>query len=609
MKVEILYPSDGRTNIKVTESSGAGAFQEQRFRLYAADYNGSNPLDSGLTGGVESLKWSIYIEDYANKFITPYPNQTTGTFSVALEKRYTASWMGSTSWREVEKQTYSYTIRNNSYTQPSISMTISPVDLSNGYYMTGVSSVQANFSGSGKLGASVTSYKLTVENKDYTEPYKTDKLATSGNVVIKGTVTDSRGFTNTTTQTIQVLANMPSLDAVTFSTNYVDGLITYKFTPPNNVFYSRLLLQSKVGNNYTTEKTINIGTANGSTTKTYSFVAGELSSIYNKYPNTKDVTLRFVLQTYKDSAYSDKMAEEYSKEVTLNIPENDDTKPIINSITTAPNTILLNNSNLYVRDKNGVKTTIAASGKYNATITSAKWTLDGVTYENGASSTALKSSGNVTISVTVTDSRGFKKTQNATAIVYEYLTPAVDVLEIYRAQSDGTANDEGEYLYIRANRRYSALDGSNKCKLRYRIKTEAGSFGGYQTLLAETDTKNNYSDVAIGGLNSQIVYRVEISAIDSFGEENIIAKTIPTASIYMDRNGSLNSIAFGGYAQEENAMEVHFDGIFYNKLIVNNDGYGILLTSPGGNVFQLTVDNNGNLKVTQATQTFSLRKE
>lgn len=602
MNARYYIDGNGRTIIEASTGSLVG---EQRCRVYAP--NGA-VFDLGFAypgGGTVSFA----IEDRAEQFIFPYTNSATGRVALALETRY-GIFGNYGPWTEQEKYEIFYPINNNQWTRPDISMTISPVDLSNGYYMTGISSVGASFSGSGKLGASVTSYKLTVENKDYTEPYKTDKLTTSGNVVIKGTVTDSRGFTNTTTQTIQVLANMPSLDAVTFSTNYVDGLITYKFTPPNNVFYSRLLLQSKVGNNYTTEKTINIGTANGSTTKTYSFASAELSSIYNKYPNTKDVPLRFVLQTYKDSAYSNKMTEEYSKEATLNIPENDDTKPIINSITTAPSTILLNNSNLYVRDKNGVKTTIAASGKYNATIASTKWTLDGATYDNGASSNTLKSSGNVTISVTVTDSRGFKRTQNANAIsVYEYLTPTVDVSEIYRSKSDGTADDEGEYLYIGANRRYSALGGSNRCKLRYRIKTEVGSFGGYQTLLSETDATNNYSDVAIGGLNSQIVYRVEISAIDSFGEENTIAKTIPTASIYMDRNGELNSIAFGGYAQEENAMEVHFDGIFYNKFIVNNDGYGILLTSPGGNVFQLTVDNNGNLKVTQATQTFSLRKE
>ncbi len=609
MKVEILYPSDGRTNIKVTQDSWAGAFQEQRFRLYAADYNGSNPLDSGLAGN--ALSWSIYIEDYANKFITPYPNQTTGTFSVALEKRYTAAYVGSTSWREVEKQTYSYTIRNNSYTQPSITMTITPYDLSNGYYMTGISSVQANFSGSGKLGASVTSYKLTVENKDYASPYKTDKLATSGNVVIKGTVTDSRGFTNTTTQTIQVLANMPSLDSVTFSTNYVDGWITYKFTPPNNVFYSRLLLQSKVGNDYTTEKTVNIGTTNSSTTKTYQFTPEELSSIYKKYPNTANVPLRFVLQTYKDSAYSDKMSEEYSKEITCQIPENNDTKPNIDSITTVPSTVLLGKSGLYVRDKNGVKTTIAASGKYNATIASTKWTLDGTTYDNKESSTALKSSGNVTISVTVTDSRGFQRTQDATPIyVYGYLTPTVEKVEVYRVKADGTADDEGKRLYIVASRKYSKLDGSNKCTLRYRIKAETDtSFGEYKTLLAEGAEVDSYDDVVAGTVNNEIIYRVEISVVDSFGATSSIIKAIPTASIYMDRNGELNSIAFGGYANEENAMEVHFDGIFYNTLLVNNGGDGILLTSPGNKVYQLTVDDSGNLKVTQVTQTFSLRKE
>jgi hypothetical protein len=95
-------------------------------------------------------------------------------------------------------------------TRPTATMTLSSVNSLdspfNTLYIQGKSKVKADFAnGKGKYGASIVSYKMTVGSTSYETPYTSDYLTTTGAITVKGTVTDSRGFSRTYTQTITVL--------------------------------------------------------------------------------------------------------------------------------------------------------------------------------------------------------------------------------------------------------------------------------------------------------------------------------------------------------------------------------------------------------------------
>ncbi len=97
-------------------------------------------------------------------------------------------------------------------TKPTIQMVLSPVTTYAKFaslYLRGRSAVKATFSGQGKYGATIASYSMQVEGKTYSSPYTSDTLRASGNVTVTGKVTDSRGITNTITQTINVIAYDP----------------------------------------------------------------------------------------------------------------------------------------------------------------------------------------------------------------------------------------------------------------------------------------------------------------------------------------------------------------------------------------------------------------
>lgn len=131
----------------------------------------------------------------------------TGTMTVAL---YTYSDAAcSIMVGSVSTKTFTVTIPENASTKPSVSMTGVPASsLSSPFsdmFIQGMSKFQATITASGKYGASIASQKLTIEGKSYGAPYISGFIASSGDVTVKASVTDSRGFTGEVQKTITVI--------------------------------------------------------------------------------------------------------------------------------------------------------------------------------------------------------------------------------------------------------------------------------------------------------------------------------------------------------------------------------------------------------------------
>ena len=131
----------------------------------------------------------------------------TGSMTVAL---YTYSDTACSNMRgSISSKTFTVTIPENASTKPSVSMTGVPVSsLSSPFsdmFIQGMSKFQATITASGKYGAAIASQKLTIEGKSYGAPYISGFIASSGDVTVKASVTDSRGFTGEVQKTITVI--------------------------------------------------------------------------------------------------------------------------------------------------------------------------------------------------------------------------------------------------------------------------------------------------------------------------------------------------------------------------------------------------------------------
>ncbi len=136
------------------------------------------------------------------------PSTTKGTlrftFRTYSDSGY-SSQIGDAGYKEI-----SLYIPNISATQPTATMTLTPVSSLaspfNTLYIKGRSKVDANFTnGEGKCGASIVSYKMSALGKNYGSPYTSEYITTEGSVAVTGTITDSRGYSRTYTQTITVI--------------------------------------------------------------------------------------------------------------------------------------------------------------------------------------------------------------------------------------------------------------------------------------------------------------------------------------------------------------------------------------------------------------------
>lgn len=168
---------------------------------------------SYTTGAIHPNTTALYTYDKYTLDIGSIAPQITGnpptaTMTVTL---YTYSDSGATTQVGSEStKKFTVTVPDNTSTKPTVTMTLTPVTPYEKFktlYLQGRSKVKASFSGSsGKYGAAIKSNAMQIDGTSYPSPYESGVLRKSGTVTIVGTATDSRGFTNTTSQSINVIA-------------------------------------------------------------------------------------------------------------------------------------------------------------------------------------------------------------------------------------------------------------------------------------------------------------------------------------------------------------------------------------------------------------------
>lgn len=555
------------------------------------------PVKSISLGKKEASQQKATVKLSSDELSTVYSNLPTATSGAlrftfrTYSDEYETEVEGGGGWKEL-----TLTIPNDSTTQPTMDWKLSPVHIdgftpNNTIYVKSLSQVKATFSnGKSPSGATSFTYKLTVSGKDYSSssassPSATsDYLATTGSITVKCTIKDSRGYSRTYTQNISVYDyTKPTINSVVCTPKDFDGTITIKYTPANTVFYSICNVAINTGNGYERIRTITLKQATGQQEETFSFEPEELEEIYGYFPNSAKGTLRFTMRTYTDydgTTYSNQIPDSgAAKDATdLNIPENNATKPTA-IFTIEPISSLASVFNgLYIKGKAKVKAILkSGAGKYGASISSYTVSI-GAQSETSSSAITLTSpylaaSGDLTITGTVTDTRGFswKDTREITVIDHSAprLLPINGQSEIIaaRCNSDGALDENGTGLFIAAKISYSSVEGRNKCSLAYRYTQEGTPFtdvnkeDSWTTLLSD-DATNDYvakKVIDVGKLETTATYYVQIRAKDLVGDSTITTISVTTQKVYLHKAGSINSFGIGKYAELPNTVDIAED--------------------------------------------------
>lgn len=228
---------------------------------------------------------------------------------------------------------------------------------------------------------------------------------------------------------------------------------------------------------------------------------------------------------------------------------------------------------MYIRGRTCVRAEFTAESPYSK-IASYKVAVSGMTATgNPAISGYLTVSGEVKVTGTVTDARGYSTSVTKTITVIPYDNPRVipyngqNIVVCERCLTEGLPDPGGQNLLIKAGRKYSqvAVDGVQKnfCKLMYRYKTStADSFGDWITLISESEVlKDEVSIIAVGIVPSATTsYHVQIAVQDTIGGEPITMDfVVSTDDITFHLRAGGKGAGVGKYSEEDYLFDIHSD--------------------------------------------------
>lgn len=266
----------------------------------------------------------------------------------------------------------------------------------------------------------------------------------------------------------------------------------------------------------------------------------------------KSGNISVALTTYKGTnkigskTYTVKLAipetEEFLPQFTLVVERVDNSVPAdIGEYVKGKSQVKLNVENLIL--KHGAKLF-----SYTAKVDSASKTKLPATFD-------LVKAGEITVSLTVKDSRGFSVTKSEKINVLDYSAPTISVNCLYRCDEMGNKTTSGTYLLLDSRSVYSSLNGKNVPCVTYKYKKADGdNFSG------ETEITENPCILGDAVFLNNSSYTVAFKITDSItNDNNFIEVLVPSTDIPFNIRRGGKGASFGCYAERENELTVAWD--------------------------------------------------
>lgn len=299
--------------------------------------------------------------------------------------------------------------------------------------------------------------------------------------------------------------------------------------------------------------------------------------VAEQFPNSQSGTMTALLVTYDET--SEIRIGSSEKSFTVTLPYNESTKPTI-EMTLSPDTPYTKFASLYLQGRSKVKASFSGEGKFGATVSSYSMQVEGASYASPYTSGILKSSGKVTVTGKVTDSRGFTRSITEEIDVIAYETPYIAPYPYYnqviceRCIIEGDEpepSDSGTYLHVKGMRNFTKInvDGIvNTCRVKCRYKPEKGGWSHGDGDGVPVDITTDEFDVVVDDiyLDTKLSYTVELNITDDTNQYTAMVFNIPYENVDFHLREGGKGAAFGKFAIKENLLECEWDARFNGKL-------------------------------------------
>ena len=258
---------------------------------------------------------------------------------------------------------------------------------------------------------------------------------------------------------------------------------------------------------------------------------------------------------------------------------------------------------VYVQGQSGVRITATAAGYQGSTISS--YTISGGATGTQSSNvftvSVIYSSGTITYTVKVTDSRGRTATASVSISVVAYSAPSFTATEAFRCASNGTASETGTYISAKASGTYSSVSSKNSMtlKVQYGLTTSSA----YST--AVTLTNGTASVIGGGSIDANYSFNVKFTLTDQFNTiEKILTVGTAAYTVFFRQGG--NGVALGKVSERANAVEINPDWDIYHGSTKLNGTVPISRGGTGGTTAAAARSNLGAVNKAGDTMTGNL---
>ena len=236
-----------------------------------------------------------------------------------------------------------------------------------------------------------------------------------------------------------------------------------------------------------------------------------------------------------------------SSSITVSCPIPASVKPTA-SLMVSDETGYLASFGSYIRSQSKARVTTTAAGVYGSVITGISVTCGTLTGSGESAVFALPNAGTVSVSVTVTDSRGRTAAVSGEIYVADYSPPVPGITALYRCDASGNAAADGAWAKAELSCAITSLSGQNTaaCVIKYRVRgTESWTEKAVTAPGSTVFPADTGSD-----------YQALLTVSDSFTAVSSDILTLPAAFALLDFDRKNKAVGIGQRAGTANTLSV-----------------------------------------------------
>lgn len=238
---------------------------------------------------------------------------------------------------------------------------------------------------------------------------------------------------------------------------------------------------------------------------------------------------------------------------------------------------------VFVQNRSTFAVSVSAAGSNGSTVTAITTKFQGVNY-SGASFTAAQAatSGSLSMTTTVTDSRGRTATKTTAITVVAYANPAISAFTVSRCDADGNLDNAGSYVKIAYAYSVAPVNSKNTASARIDYKRTTATAWSSTALVTNTALSANTSVIPTTQFDPDYSYDFRLTLADYF-TSTAYAAAISSQAVILDVLPDGTGVAFGKVAETANLLD--------SKWPIKTDGW---ITAAG------TITAGGSKVLTEA---------